>query len=92
MMVTLMAGVILGLVAWSSRISAHHGIIKTPESHYDYIIGKYHGGVDIISCNIKYQMQFLPQRDTKDFNGCNEETTFKIRVSITVLKISEIDN
>jgi hypothetical protein len=61
MMLALMVGVILGLVAWSSRISAHHGIIKTPEAHYDYIIGKNCGGVDIFSCNIKYQMQFLPE-------------------------------
>ncbi|XP_033607228.1 glucose dehydrogenase [FAD, quinone] [Cryptotermes secundus] len=38
MMLALMGGVILGLVAWSSWTSAHHGIIKTPEAHYDYII------------------------------------------------------
>jgi hypothetical protein len=40
MIMTLMVGVMLGLVVWSSRISSHRGIIKMPESHYDYIIGK----------------------------------------------------
>jgi hypothetical protein len=59
-MLALMVGVMLGLVIWSSRISAHHGIIKTPEAHYDYIIGKDYGVVDI-RCNIKYRMQFLSE-------------------------------
>lgn len=42
-MMTMMVGVMLGLVVWASRISYHHGIIKMPESHYDYIIGKNYG-------------------------------------------------
>jgi hypothetical protein len=40
---TLMVGVMLGLVVWSSRINSHRGIVKVPESHYDYIIGKNYG-------------------------------------------------
>ncbi|XP_021937871.1 neither inactivation nor afterpotential protein G isoform X3 [Zootermopsis nevadensis] len=38
MIMTLMVGVMLGLVVWSSRISSQRGIIEMPESHYDYII------------------------------------------------------
>jgi hypothetical protein len=53
MIMTLMAGVMLGLVVWSSRISTHRGIIKMPESHNDYIIGKNYSVVGYyLSCNL----------------------------------------